>query len=242
MTDTHDTHWKLGSKDAPYFQEKTKTGSQLTRKQTKTFGPKPIAGWGHGALIKAEVRFDDCCGNGHNSFAITGEIYIPGRRDCEACGCIHDEIAKHFPELAPFIKWHLCATDGPMHYVANTVYHAGDRDCHGLRKDEFRQLTDRKTGKPAWVLEIPSDYQTWGNLRTIDADECPAPVTFAYKPWGRTGEGKARELDAARNSAIWPDATDEELTAPDLKEKLLARLPALLEAFRADVESLGFTW
>jgi hypothetical protein len=56
------------------------------------------------------------------------------------------------------------------------------------------------------------------------------------------GEGKARELDAARHAAIWPDATDEDLTAPGLKERLEARLPKLLEEFRAAVESLGFVW
>ena len=55
-------------------------------------------------------------------------------------------------------------------------------------------------------------------------------------------EGKARDLDAARNAAVWPEATDEELTAPGLKERLEARLPALLVEFRAAVESLGFTW
>ena len=44
------------------------------------------------------------------------------------------------------------------------------------------------------------------------------------------------------HAAIWPEATDEELTAPDLKERLEARLPALLEEFQAAVESLGFTW
>ena|SRR5579864_7669255 len=55
--------------------------STLTKSQKKTFGPKPISGWGTGALIKAEVRYDDECGNGHNSFSITGTIYIPGDRE-----------------------------------------------------------------------------------------------------------------------------------------------------------------
>jgi len=41
----------------------------------------------------------------------------------EACGCLHDEIRQHFPELAHLIKWHLVSTDGPLHYIANTLYH-----------------------------------------------------------------------------------------------------------------------
>lgn len=103
----------------------TMNPSKITYSQTRIFGPKPIAGWGKGALIRAKVRHDDDCRNGHNSFAVTGEIYIPGKRYVEACGGLHDEIAQHFPELAPVLKWHLCGTDGPMHYVANSLYWAG---------------------------------------------------------------------------------------------------------------------
>lgn len=99
--------------------------STLTKKQTKTFGPKPISGWGKGAQITAEVRYDDGCGNGHNTFAITGEIRIPGRNDIEAGGCLHEEIAKAFPELAPYILWHLVSADEPLHYIANTLYWLG---------------------------------------------------------------------------------------------------------------------
>jgi hypothetical protein len=107
--------------------------SVLTRKQVKTYGPKPISGWGTGATITAEVRYDDSCGNGHNSFAITGEIRLPGRNDIEAGGCLHDEIAKYFPELRPFLKYHLMSSDEPMHYVANTLYWLGydSRWCDG---------------------------------------------------------------------------------------------------------------
>ncbi len=209
-------------------------------KQVKQYGPRMISGWGRGAQIKAEVRFDDSCRNGHNSFAITGEIYIPGRRDCEACGCLHEEIAKAFPELEPFLKWHGCAADEPMHYVGNTVYHASDRDCWGLRKGEFKQMRNRKTGLPMW--ELDASYSDFGGHKTVDSETRPEPVTFQYRPYGRTGEGKERDLDAARRCAVWPDATDEELLADDLKEKLLARLPQLLADFRADVEKLGLQW
>ena len=77
-----------------------------------------------GCFIKAALRFDDECGNRHNSFSITGEINTcQSFADCThvASGCIHEEIAAHFPELAHLIKWHLCSTDSPMHYVANTI-------------------------------------------------------------------------------------------------------------------------
>lgn len=140
-------------------------------------------------VIEATVRHDDRCKNGHNSFSITGEV-VDGSRRRQAFGCIHEEIAEHFPELRHLIKWHLCSTDGPLHYIANTVFHAGDRDH-----------------------------------------------------WGRPKQ-KERDLDAARRSAIWPDATDDQLCSSKemLTALLEARLPALLEEFRRDVEAFGFTY
>jgi hypothetical protein len=136
----------------------------LTKHQVKTYGPKPITGWGKGMLIKAEVRFDDQCGNGHNTFAITGEIYKPGRRDCEACGMLHKEIAEHFPELAPFIKWHLTSTDGPMHYVANTLYWLGydTQWCDGRHGSppslEYARSTAVWPDMPEDMLETSKKY------------------------------------------------------------------------------------
>ena len=39
-------------------------------------------------------------------------------------GCCHDEVAKHFPELAKFISLHLCNHYGaPMYPVENGIYH-----------------------------------------------------------------------------------------------------------------------
>lgn len=59
-----------------------------------------------------------------------------------------------------------------------------------------------------------------------------------------SSEGKERDLDAARETAVWPDATDEELSVPrdELVEKLRARLPALMAEFKETVTSLGFEW
>jgi len=123
------------------------------------------------------LRFDDECGNGHNTFSITADIYEAGRRGDKniiACGCVHNEIAYAFPALAPFTKWHLCSTDGPLYYLQNTLFHVENG-----------------------------------------------------------------ELDNARNTAIWPDAPSLESFT---EETLLERLPALMEEFKAAMESLGFEY
>jgi len=158
--------------------------SVLTKKQTRQWS-RVYTEHGTTYRITATARYDDECNNGHNTFALTADIHEKkgnGLWYWSRGGCCHEEIAKRFPTLAPLIKWHLCDSTGPMYYIANTVYLAGD------------------------------------------------------------GEGKARELDAARSTAIWPDATDAELTAPGLEERLTARLPALLREFRAAMESLGFVF
>ena len=92
--------------------------SVLTKNQSRTL--KRVK---NGYTYKVELRYDDRCGNGHNTFGITGEFL--DKHGTERCGgCIHEEIREVFPELAYLIEWHLCSTDGPMHYVANTLYHA----------------------------------------------------------------------------------------------------------------------
>lgn len=210
-----------------------------TNHQEKTFGPVKMK---DGYQIWATVRFDDRCKNGHNTFSITGHTMKGGIEG--SFGCIHDEIAEYFPKLAPLIKWHLCNTDGPSGYIANTLYFAGNRDCHGLLAGEFRQhfshgkiQNNGVEGVPNWELKFPKGF-----VRDIYSPTKPEPVTLEWIPSGRTGEGKVREFDSARHSAIWPEATDEQLQSPNLKELLLARLPALMVKFRAAVESLGFTY
>ena len=101
-------------------------------------------------VLIATVRHDDKCGNGHNTFTITGDLYDRDRNNGEpsvtlstgkhrwlgSCGCLHKKIAKHFPQLAPLIKWHLTSTDEPMHYIENSLYWAGKRGyCDGEPND-----------------------------------------------------------------------------------------------------------
>jgi hypothetical protein len=222
---------------------------------------------GRDQLLEVEIRFDDNCKNGHETFAITAsgwEVISAGRLRETIGGCCHDEIAKVFPELAPLIKWHLCSTDGPMHYVANTVYHAGDLDHNGLRKGEKRQIRNGRTGELAWQLEAinspgigVSDSETgrkYANAETIPLyllqtncdGESPKLATPQLKwvPWCREGEGKERQLDFARSTAVWPEATDAELCLPkaELTALLMARLPSLIAAMRSEIEATGLLW
>jgi hypothetical protein len=227
--------------------------SVVTRKQKRSYRTEWTDDDGEHVLV-AIVRYDDQCGNGHNTFSITGELYSQngdkrGGREktrvrptfrLESCGCVHDIIAARIPKLAPFIRWHLCSSDGPLHYIANTLWFAGDRDCWGLRLGERRQLRKGGTGLPSWVLKVDKDLPTY-----VDAETQPSETaTLRYVPWYREGEGKERELDAARRAAVWPEATDEELMQEPkaLEAALLARLPGLLREFRAAVESLGFVY
>lgn len=198
-----------------------------------------------GHMLRVTVEFDDRCGNGHATFAITAE-QIDEKGAWAAGGCLHEAIAEVFPELAPLLKWHGCHTEGPLHYLANTVYLAGDADCNGLRAGEQQQI--RRGGKlPMWerVMVDASGAVVEPGQRYVAAETCPeSALREAYVPWMRVGEGKARELDAARRAAVWPEATDAQLSlpAPELRALLEARLPDLMRAFRADVEAAGFYW
>ncbi|WCW41026.1 hypothetical protein KK196_19045 [Pseudomonas aeruginosa] len=275
--------------------------AELWFKQRWVSERRPISGYPAGCTIQAEIRFDDELGNGHNSFSITATVWNPRRRDdSEACGCLHDDIAAVFPELAPLIKWHLSATDGPMHYVANTCYHASNRDHNGRAKGEacawdtairfgtfpilrkisprfgewLKAVLDHQAITPKSnphrrtleIVEVPYAGTSGGTFSpkfSFDDyaskwHECPFDTRLeaeqfkAAIAWGvefvktptAFSEGKVRDLAAARSCAVWPEATDEQLSAPraELEAALLERLPALLAEMRRDIEAAGFYW
>lgn len=165
--------------------------SVWTQNQKKDFRKEYSEG-GAEYIAVAHVRFDDNCRNGHNELAITCGTYIQirgGGWRMISAGCDHDSIRKYFPELAKYIKWHLCSTDGPMYYNEDSEY---------------------------WLKEGNREY-------------VKNTIVFGAVP----------ELDTEEkipNSAL---ITEELL---DYREYLKARLPLLLEAFRKDVEELGFVW
>lgn len=250
----------------------------LWQAQTWQSKPRPIEGYGHNSNLHVTIRFDDQCGNGVNTFSVTAEV------PRYAAGCLHDDIATVFPELAPLLRWHLVSSDGPMHYIANTVYHASDRDVWGKRAGQPNRfahvvrfgdnpIEHRLTDKFAEFLKARSRFQ----IVKLEHPEGRFSPKFTFKGFGDKwhegpfdtfdearhflialhehrpqfdvvpvgwSEGKARNLDAARASAVWPETTDEELCAEpeELKARLDARLPALIAQFRADIEAAGLRW
>lgn len=274
-----------------YLMNAKVPASKLTKRQRLKFGPVVYTEGDETLKIVATVRYDDECGNGHNSFSITADIREKrGSQWREYMGgCCHEEIAKHFPELKPMIKWHFMNSDGPGHYLANTLYLAGLADCHGHLKgepinfktylqfgdfpilyrgdEEFITWLATDTTKALDIIAVPyeeqekdgyqfSDKYTFKNFTDAwykcpfdsieEAQEFKGAFT-KYKPSfpstsSDVGKGKERELDAARLSAVWPDATDKDLTDTGLEERLAKRLPGLIRDFQKDLKTLGLTY
>jgi len=255
--------------------------------------------------VEAKIRWDDTCGNRHNSFSVTGSAWLAGRRmrrdNPDTCGCIHELVAEVFPEVAHLIKYHLTSSDSPMHYVANTVYHASDRDHWGLKAGEPHQYetfylignsplevkikasvmafvtAQLENGITAFAtvpvehVNSPGDSYKFGPKFKLegmpvckwheapfdDADAQGLIKAFNMlgtdpdfiKPVRRVtswGEGKTPDFEAARRSAVWPEATDNQLSDVD---QLIERLPGLMATFKADLEAFaaaqnweGFTY
>ncbi len=197
----------------------------LTKKQVKTIN-RNFEENGIVYNLTVKLRYDDECGNGHNTFAITGEVREVGKRRLESCGCIHDTIKKVFPEFEHLIKWHLCSSDGPMYYIENTLYHA---ESHGPNRCHV-EFNDTANGLHTSSLK----YCDLDEGRKI-VDSHPDLYTMRVDA---TTE-KVADYDAARNCAIWPEATDSEIQSRAL---LTARLPALMQEFKSVIEKLGFTY
>ena len=67
----------------------------------------------------------ECHVKAEKYFSVTGDIYrdVKSDRTFEMGGCIHNEMAKHFPQVRSLIPLHLSDLEGvPMHALANGHY------------------------------------------------------------------------------------------------------------------------
>lgn len=202
--------------------------SILTKNQNKkvVFNNKMLEGEKVDLILN--IRYDDECGNGHNSFSMTADIYEAGKRGDKSmlmCGCCHDEIKQIAPEYNKYLKWHLMSSDAPMHYIANTIYWATKQDKHTnfvyLKDDEFNfeeliGIYDEEEIQP-----IKNKYGENNIIVKVKQDD----------------NNREANLEYARSSAIAPEATLEQLQS---EEWLKERLPQLQKDFKKVVEELGF--
>lgn len=264
---------------------KTVDGRSLTL-QKWVSESRPIKGYGTGGLVRVTVGYDDKCGNGYPSFYITGEVTTAEsrrRKDIAAGGCLHEDIVAVFPELAHLIPWHL-ASPKLRHYIANTVYHASNKDYNGRLKGEpcewktyiafegssvphrepsrgFGKWLVQNKGKVFDTVRFQQGEHTWWTIsadgenfgdrylftREYEAEmwvyalNNKVPFSLEKIPTDFS-KGKERNLAAARASAYWPEATDEQLCLPkeELTALLEARLPQLVEKLEPMVKSIGF--
>lgn len=227
--------------------------SKLVKNQKQSYTKSAIRINGELMDVTVNIRYDDQCGNGHNSFSITGEAYQHNKPKTDrymiACGCIHEYIEIAFPELKPFIKWHLMSSDAPMHYIANTIYHASNTDCHGLLKGEFNSFKYNVIVNNECLFKSKTFYSFRNWIHRDEAKKQAENFMHYIKPElkpeilqvgdGSQSEGKERDLKAARNCAMWEDATLLQLTN---KDRLLARLELITWQFKNDMEKLSFTF
>lgn len=140
----------------------------LTKKQVKSFS-KEIMYYDRPAKLIVYIRHDDDCGNGHNSFSVTGNVYV-AREGLVASGIMHELIAEHFPEFKHLIKWHLTSTDGPMYYIENTLYWASQgnldyaRSCAIWPEAELKDFNEfnLKQRLPALMEAFHRDVESFG--------------------------------------------------------------------------------
>lgn len=180
---------------------------ELWFKQRWISESRKVDGYGVPASMTVSIRFDDECGNKHNTFAITADVRTSDKRYSRdkgfiAGGCMHDEICTVFPELAPLIQWHLVSTNGPMHYIANVCYLAGNLDCNGKAKGEpisfeyglrfgnspiLFKLSDRFRNWLYAALDfnssVPSSNPNYVRFDIVEIEhEKEANSSFAYSP------------------------------------------------------------
>ena len=99
--------------------------------------------------ITVTVSLNDDCHNNMCDWSVTADIRRKNK--CGTYGeymggCCHNEVAKHFPELAKFISLHLCNHYGaPMYPVENGTYHIKNSDKSVAI--EYLRISDKEYSK-----------------------------------------------------------------------------------------------
>lgn len=140
------------------------TNPKVTEAALRYTQTKAYMSQGQKFEIEIEISLDDDCGNKRFDFHATSTTYWineRGQREWVRCGCCHDEILKHFPEMRLFVEMHLRDREGmPMHPFANGFYWLTHGKPEYVIKDWW--LTEEDGDKKTQLLEAPDqDYFTY---------------------------------------------------------------------------------
>lgn len=154
-------------------------------------------------------------------FSITGEVERKTVRwRWSRGGCIHEELVIHFHELAPLIKWHLCALgQGPLHYVANGLFWW--EHVIGLRS--FRR---------------DYEWQKYGSVRDAALALFKSTVIFGTVP--TDSEDFLRgQIESGPALARCVEYKIEHPSIAAIRDWQTVRLPKLLKLFREAMDAAG---
>lgn len=196
----------------------------------------------HFPELQKYIPFDSCSSNGPMNY-VESTIYFAGDRDCfekskgqplqwEKRAYFGDfPIAINIKEK--FLEY--CKNLSPIQ-IAGIEIISIDQEKIPIVSPEwtFEGYTESWQDCPFSTKREAEEFLT--ALKEYPLNVKSIPISFS--------KGKERELDRARISAIWPEATDEELSVSkeELEQKLIDRLPALMETFKIYMIELGFTY
>ena len=164
---------------------------------------------GHKIKTHVKIRLNDECGNGHEDFSVTADVWRQagnGRWVDYMGGCCHDHILKLRPSFQPFVNLHLCAADGvPTHAMANAFYwFAG---FNGGLGQEYHGGSGRD-GKPAAECRRIFTQHIRATEPEVDALVAALPRTeqelqAAIEDLGLPARWKAEAAAAIRQLEAW---------------------------------------
>jgi len=137
-------------------------------------------------------------------YSVTATIDRIGRNgarsECSG-GMQHDEVAKHFPDVAATIRWHLADnTATPMHYKANTLYwadhiHPSHYISHGAPAYEVRYASRYGQTKEDYQKHLRSTM-VYGALPGEDAPMGEGPEAMGREELAVLLDKRADKLHA----------------------------------------------